>query len=97
LVAKEKPAVPRSAIEVVENIAAARGRSTAPSCALDGAPLWQVGEVAASQPKQFSTKRSQRQATGSVLSESAKQLASRSLTVFTRWQATPSNIYSQYQ
>src|SRR5438876_7417876 len=52
----KKPAVPGSAIEAVENIAAARGRSTAPSCALDGAPLWQVGEAAASQPKQFTTK-----------------------------------------
>src|SRR5438876_6276936 len=93
----KKPAVPGSAIEAVENIAAARGRSTAPSCALDGARLWQVGEMTAKPAKTIHYKRSPRQATGYVLSESANCLRGSTLTVFTRWQATQSNIYSQYQ
>src|SRR5438094_884416 len=86
-----------SKIEAVENIAAARGRSTAPSCALDGARLWQVGEMTAKPAKTIHYKRSPRQATGYVLSESANCLRGSTLTVFTRWQATQSNIYSQYQ
>src|SRR5206468_7415911 len=94
---KKKPAVPRPGIEAVENIAAARGRSTAPSCALDDARLWQVGEMTAKPAKTIHYKRSPRQATGYVLSESANCLRGSTLTVFTRWQATQSNIYSQYQ
>src|SRR5881396_2642791 len=94
---RKKPAVPRPGIEAVENIAAARGRSTAPSCALDDARLWQVGETTGKPAKTVHYKRLRGRATGYALSESAKQLANPSLTVFTRWQATQSNIYSQYQ
>ena len=94
---RKKPAVPRRATEAIENIAAARGRSTAPSCALDDARLWQVGETTGKPAKTVHYKRLRGRATGYALSESAKQLANPSLTVFTRWQTTQPNIYSQYQ
>src|SRR5437588_11731921 len=97
LAAKERTGRPQACIEAVENIAAARGRSTAPSCALDGARLRQVGETTGKPAKTVHYKRLRGRATGYALSESAKQLANPSLTVFTRWQATQSNIYSQYQ